>query len=196
MNASKQKGTAFESGVRMYLRWALDDQNIDRAPLHSTSDIGDISGVHIGRTKIVVECKSRKHVSIAEGLAEAETEAHNLGTPLSMAVFKLDGQGTTTMQGMAGQLAVMDYETWDTFNRMGRDRRGPAYPGLVLLDIDVFSTMKRLKDSISEMERMRVVDGLLAWVNHYTGRVVITTLEHAASVINLKRPLGPKQEGV
>lgn len=196
MNMSKEKGTAFESGVRMYLRWALGDPDIDRAPLHSAGDIGDIAGVHIGRTKIAVECKSRKRMSIAEGLKEAETEAKNLGTPLSVAVFKLDGKGTTTMQGMAGQLAVMSYDTWKSLGSMGRDRRGPAYHGLVLMDIDTFSTMKRLKDSISEMERMRVVDGLLAWVNHYTGRVVLTTLEHAASVINLKRPLGPKQEGV
>lgn len=115
MNASKQKGTAFESAVRNYLRWALCDQKIDRAALHGTDDIGDIIGVFHGNTPVVIECKSRKRPQAYEALSEAVQEAENLGkivggTCLPAAVVHLPGIGIKSLQRVGQQLVVLPYD--------------------------------------------------------------------------------------
>lgn len=114
MNASKNKGTVFESAVRDYLRWALCDPKIDRAALHGMSDIGDISGVFYGNTPVVIECKSRKRPQAYEALDEAIQESGNLekvvgGMCLPAAVVHLPGIGIKSPQKVGQQLVIMPY---------------------------------------------------------------------------------------
>lgn len=122
MNASKQKGTAFESAVRDYLRWALNDPKIDRAVLHGTDDIGDITGVKSRRIPVVIECKSRKQPQAYEALSEAEREAKNLAksrhlgkSPRSVmpaAVLHLPKRGIRRRESIGRQLVVLPYGWW------------------------------------------------------------------------------------
>lgn len=117
MNASKNKGTAFESAVRDYLRWALSNTKIDRAVLHGTDDIGDISGVYRDGVPVVIECKSRKKPQAYEALHEAIQESENLekivgGTCLPAAIVHLPGIGIKSPQRVGQQLVVLPHGEW------------------------------------------------------------------------------------
>ena len=74
MNASKQKGTAFERECAEFL---TDHTSfwVERRALAGNLDKGDLLGV----PDTVLECKNHKQLNIAGWVDEAEREARNAG---------------------------------------------------------------------------------------------------------------------
>lgn len=113
MNAHKNKGTQFEHLTALYLRTALADPDIDRAPLHGAMDVGDITGVRLpDGSPVVVECKDRQPLRLAEALSEAERERDAAHARYCMAVLHLKGVRAKSVEEMAGQLAVLPDDFW------------------------------------------------------------------------------------
>ena len=69
-NLSKQKGTRFETAVTEYLRWALQDERIQRLTLHGSKDIGDIGNVYFHGAPVVLECKATRAPHYAKNWGE------------------------------------------------------------------------------------------------------------------------------
>ena len=100
MNASKDKGTLFETACVNYLRAALGDARIDRQALKGTGDEGDIAGVYFRGLRVVVECKNAKRLSYAAWWGEVMVEMGNADTSLGVVFahrprvgFRRDGSG-------------------------------------------------------------------------------------------------------
>lgn len=93
MNASKQKGTAFERLIADGFSAAFDDDRIDRAPMRGTKDRGDIGGVRSPFGKVAVECKSVARLDLAGWVGEAEVERGNLDAIAGVVVHKRRGKG-------------------------------------------------------------------------------------------------------
>ncbi len=77
MNASKQKGTAFETAI---VRW-FEARGCDakRIVLHGNKDQGDID---IGEWNL--EAKNCNSISLAAWVKEAEVEMENAGKPVAV----------------------------------------------------------------------------------------------------------------
>jgi Holliday junction resolvase len=89
-NPSKQKGTAFETGVKKALEAAGFDAR--RMPLSGAKDVGDLN-VHIhsekgAAYKIVLECKATKSIDLASAVTEANKECDNAEADFGFAVIK------------------------------------------------------------------------------------------------------------
>ena len=67
-NASKNKGTAFETAVCRYMRSALGDDSIERRALHGSQDMGDLYGIRAHGWDGIAECKN--HKCVTAGLIE------------------------------------------------------------------------------------------------------------------------------
>ncbi|PYY32377.1 hypothetical protein [Curtobacterium sp. MCBD17_030] len=93
MSRSKQKGTAFERAIADYLKSAMADDRIDRAPLHGKNDVGDISGVVSPFGRIVLELKNHNRQELAVWVDEAETERGNADALVGVVVHKRRGKG-------------------------------------------------------------------------------------------------------
>lgn len=90
-NASKAKGTRFESAVRDYLRDALHDFAIDRRVLHGTQDMGDLYGIRSHGCDVVAECKAHKDVTpalVAKWRDETLRERGNADADAAVLVIK------------------------------------------------------------------------------------------------------------
>ena len=90
-NASKAKGTRFESAVRDYLREALHDHSIDRRVLHGTQDMGDIYGIRSHGCDVIAECKAHREVTpalIAKWRDETLRERGNADADAAVLVVK------------------------------------------------------------------------------------------------------------
>jgi hypothetical protein len=94
MSATKAKGTRLERAVADYLAAALNDDRIDRMPLHGKGDRGDIAGVRtILGEKVTIECKSHNRLELAQWVKEAETERGNADAHAAAVVHKRRGKG-------------------------------------------------------------------------------------------------------
>ena len=109
--SAKKAGTAFETAVCEYLRWALDDQRIQRLRLHGAKDIGDIGNVYWHGELITIECKNTSRKNYGKHLREALTEAGNADSRFAFVVQKIPGIGIGTRESMGKQLVYADRET-------------------------------------------------------------------------------------
>ena len=107
MSKQKQKGTWFETKVAQYLKDNLGVP-IERRTLGGVNDKGDIAGVHVGDTEVIIECKNHGTYALKEWLAEAKREAENAGG-LGVVVFHGHGVGETRM---GEQYVLMNLETF------------------------------------------------------------------------------------
>lgn len=89
MNASKQKGTAWETAVVRFLQ--DNGFDVERRALSGNLDKGDIAGLS-GWT---LECKAEKAISLAQYMTEAQVEALNAGTPWYAAIVKRRQKGVS-----------------------------------------------------------------------------------------------------
>lgn len=79
MNASKQKGTAFETALVRWLEpWC---QSVKRIVLHGNKDEGDIA-VERYFTQFNIEAKNCNALSLSTWIKEAEVESTNAGRPV------------------------------------------------------------------------------------------------------------------
>lgn len=119
MSRQKAKGTAFETAVARYLRWALDDERIERRTLQGVNDRGDIAGVRFAGGSVVLECKNTKQANLSQHLKEAKTEAANDDTTMWALVQKRHGVGISDREHVGQQLVVMELETFARFLNHG-----------------------------------------------------------------------------
>lgn len=155
MNAHKNKGTQFEHLTALYLRAALADPDIDRAPLHGALDVGDITGVRLpDGSPVVVECKDRQPLRLAEALSEAERERDAAHAPYCMAVLHLKGVRAKSVEGMGSQLAVFPEGFWNVLVAADAAITCPS-PGPM-----GWPSVKRL---ILRVEDLAVAGGAVGW---------------------------------
>jgi hypothetical protein len=93
MSRNKQRGTAFERLIADALAQAMNDDRIDRAPLHGNKDRGDISGVRSPFGKVAIEVKNVARLDLAGWVTEAETERGNLDAIAGVVVHKRARKG-------------------------------------------------------------------------------------------------------
>lgn len=83
MNASKVKGTRFETEVVSYLN-AHGFPYAERRALHGTDDRGDVAGL----PSWVLECKAHASITLADFMDEVVVEKANAGAPFGAAIVK------------------------------------------------------------------------------------------------------------
>lgn len=89
MNASKAKGTKWESEIVRYLiqsGWP----HAERRALNGAKDKGDIAGI----PGLVVEAKNENRVSLSTWVDEAEVEGENFGTAVAAVWAHRKGRGS------------------------------------------------------------------------------------------------------
>jgi hypothetical protein len=101
-----------ESRTVDYLRWALDDDRIERRHLTGAKDRGDIAGVRYRGHRIVIECKNTAKPNVTQHLREAETERGNDDALIGVVVQKRPGVGIDSHDGQARQLVMMTLESF------------------------------------------------------------------------------------
>lgn len=105
--SAKQAGSSFEQSVAAWLAWRLGDDRIERRVKNGRNDRGDIGGVRLNGSKVVIECKNYGgEIHASTWLREAETEAGNDDAPIGVVVAKRSG---TTAGGE--QYVLMSLET-------------------------------------------------------------------------------------
>ena len=104
-NPSKQKGTRFETAVTDYLRWALQDERIQRLTLHGSKDIGDIGNVYFHGAPVVLECKATRAPHYAKHWGECETEMGNHDSEYGWVIWKRPGIGLSRNDTIGQHLA-------------------------------------------------------------------------------------------
>lgn len=87
-NPSKKRGTAWETAVCGYLRWALGDDRIQRLTLHGSKDVGDIGNVHLRGRRVVIECKATRRAAYSAHWGETTVEMGNANADLGAVVWK------------------------------------------------------------------------------------------------------------
>lgn len=218
LNALKKKGSAFESATRDYLRWALADPRIDRAALHGTGDVGDITGVSVYGAPVVIECKFRKQLQAYEALREAEREERNATSPdackgslerldfphaIPAAIVHLPGHGLTR-SGMAGQLVVLPYGVWGSLRVENQKHPAKAQAqssygrlereGSTEIRIERFQNYRQVDRLINSLNPQ----GVRAWPAYLPGKQVevvdVTNLRMFATALNHNQPLGGEKE--
>lgn len=112
MRTARQAGAAMESRTVNYLRWALDDDRIERRHLSGAKDRGDIAGVRYRGHRIVIECKNTATMNVAQHLREAETERGNDDALIGVVVQKRPRIGIETREGQGRQLVMMTLESF------------------------------------------------------------------------------------
>lgn len=116
--SAKQAGTRFETAVRDYLAWALQDERIMRPRLSGSRDVGDIANVCFMGQKVCIECKNTAAKAYKQHLREAAVEAGNLDAPFYFVVQKVPGIGIRSIASIGGQLA---YTTPEVISLMRRE---------------------------------------------------------------------------
>jgi hypothetical protein len=116
--SAKTAGTRFETAVRDYLAWALQDERIMRPRLHGSKDMGDIANVCFMGQKVCIECKNTAAKAYKQHLREAAIEAGNLDAPFYFVVQKVPGIGIRSIASIGGQLA---YTTPEVIRMMRRE---------------------------------------------------------------------------
>lgn len=116
--SAKTAGTRFETAVRDYLAWALQDERIMRPRLHSSKDMGDIANVCFMGQKVCIECKNTAAKAYKQHLREAAVEAGNLDAPFYFVVQKVPGIGIRSIASIGGQLV---YTTPEVIHMMRQE---------------------------------------------------------------------------
>ncbi|KFI57454.1 hypothetical protein [Bifidobacterium choerinum] len=111
-NPSKAKGTRFESAVCDYLRWALDDERIQRLTLHGAKDVGDIGNIYFHGAPVVIECKATRTPNWRKHWAECEVEMGNRDTEFGWIIRKRPGLGVDTRSKVGKHLAYTRKQTY------------------------------------------------------------------------------------
>lgn len=93
MSYAKDKGTRWETACTRWLRTTLEDERIERGPLHGSNDIGDILGVYYALHQIVIECKATKKPHYTQFLRELENEIGNMDAHTGWVLWKRPGVG-------------------------------------------------------------------------------------------------------
>lgn len=88
MSKQRQKGTSFERLIADGLAGALDDDRIDRSPLHGSGDRGDIANLRSPFGKIAVECKNVAKMNLSGWVDEADVERGNADAIAGVVVHK------------------------------------------------------------------------------------------------------------
>lgn len=88
MNASKRKGTAWESAVVDYLR-SHGQPHAERRALTGSADKGDVSGI----PGVMIEAKNEKTVTLGAYADEVKVETANAGASIGVAVVKRRNRG-------------------------------------------------------------------------------------------------------
>ncbi len=142
-NPSKKRGTAWETAVCGYLRWALGDDRIQRLTLHGSKDVGDIGNVHLRGRRVVIECKATRRAAYSAHWGETTVEMGNANADLGAVVWKRPGHGVDTLEKMRAHLAYMGEDVWKRMLELsGVDPRRietmaiPRTPDLVGLPLD------------------------------------------------------------
>jgi hypothetical protein len=101
MNASKRKGTSWETAIVRYLQqwWP----HAERRALHGSQDKGDV----LGLPGVIVEAKNANRVELAAWVQEAQTEAVNAGAEFAVVWAKRKGKVSA-----ADGYVIMDGETF------------------------------------------------------------------------------------
>jgi len=87
------------------LRFALDDDRIERRARSGAHDRGDISGVRIHGQRVVVECKDCSRVDLPAWTREARTDAGNDDALVGVVVHKRHGVGDPLQQWVSMTVA-------------------------------------------------------------------------------------------
>lgn len=131
MSRQRSKGTRFETAtVRALRAWLDDSENtIDRSPLRGTADQGDIQGVKIHGTPVVLEVKNHSNYAgkLKQWMTEARREAGNRDTPVWFVVFHQRGLGIDRLESMGAQPVLTDLKTlaWIAGHGIINDTEGP-----------------------------------------------------------------------
>jgi predicted lipoprotein len=88
VNASKRKGTTWESAVVGYLR-EHGQPYAERRALCGTSDKGDVAGV----PGVMLECKAEKTVTLGAYADEVKVQTANAHASIGVAVVKRRNRG-------------------------------------------------------------------------------------------------------
>jgi hypothetical protein len=96
--SAKAAGTRFESLIAAALRYALDDDRIERRVRNGAKDRGDISGVRIHGQRIVLEIKDCARIDLPGWTKEAQIEAGNDDALVGLVVHKRHGVGDPLQQ--------------------------------------------------------------------------------------------------
>lgn len=112
LKTAKQAGATMESRTVDYLRWALNDDRIERRHLAGAKDRGDIAGVRYQGHRVVIECKNTAAMNVSQHLREAETERGNDDALIGVVVQKRPRIGIETREGQARQLVMMTQESF------------------------------------------------------------------------------------
>lgn len=112
LKTARRAGAAMESRTVDYLRWALDDDRIERRHLTGSKDRGDIAGVRFLGHRVVVECKNTAQMNVSQHLREAEIERGNDDALIGVVVQKRPGIGIDSRDGQARQLVLMTLESF------------------------------------------------------------------------------------
>lgn len=108
----RRAGASMESRTADYLRWALDDDRVERRHPTGVRDRGDIAGVRYRGRRIVIECKNTARLDIPRHLREAETERGNDDALIGVVAQKRPGIGIADHAGQAQQLVLMTLESF------------------------------------------------------------------------------------
>jgi hypothetical protein len=94
MSRQRAKGTRLERAVADYLAAALNDDRVDRMPLHGKGDRGDIAGVRtVMGERVTVEVKNTARLNLGVWINEVQAEKGNNDSACGVVVHKRHGKG-------------------------------------------------------------------------------------------------------
>ena len=96
--SARTAGTRFEGIIAAALRYALDDDRIERRARNGAKDRGDIGGVRLHGQRVVIEVKDCTTLRLPEWTAEAQIEAGNDDALVGLVVHKRRGVGDPMQQ--------------------------------------------------------------------------------------------------
>ncbi|MFB7479524.1 hypothetical protein ACFUEM_08760 [Streptomyces anulatus] len=131
-NASKAKGTTWESALVAYLR-EHHNPGARRNVQMGAKDIGDIDGYYLH----ALEAKAERTITLSSYIAQANKEAVHAGQPYGCAVVKRRMKGTADgyvvrdvatdvrlmnrMQEMEGALQDVAFDRWYALDKQHRE---------------------------------------------------------------------------
>lgn len=103
--SARQAGTRFEGIIAAALRYALNDDRIERRARNGAKDRGDIGGVRCHGQRVVIECKDTARLALPQWTDEARTEAGNDDALVGVVVHKRHGVADPLQQWVSMTLA-------------------------------------------------------------------------------------------
>jgi hypothetical protein len=128
--SARQAGSRFEGVIAASLRYALDDDRIERRARNGCKDRGDVSGVRVHGQRVVLECKDTCTLRLPEWVAEAQLEAGNDDALVGLVVHKRRGVGDPMRQWVT--MTVADLVALITGERADPMTHPPLPEGVTL----------------------------------------------------------------